>query len=103
MSAESGMRNDGAESVADPIDYQLSTISYQLIALDLDGTVMGHDLVIPPAVHEAIGAAQASAIALLLKFLLTWGLAQWARPLPWGWASLHRGRSGHTAGDRASS
>ncbi len=33
--------------------------------------------------HGAIGAAQASAAALLLKFLLTWGLAYWARPLPW--------------------
>jgi len=31
----------------------------------------------------AMGAAQASATALLLKFLLTWGLAQWSRPLPW--------------------
>jgi Cof subfamily protein (haloacid dehalogenase superfamily) len=53
------MRNDGAKSEADPTDYQL-------IALDLDGTVMGHDLVIPPAVHEAIGAAQAAGVHVTL-------------------------------------
>ncbi|MGE4056460.1 MAG: lipopolysaccharide biosynthesis protein, partial [Vicinamibacterales bacterium] len=43
---------------------------------------IGLSLVLVPRVG-AIGAAQASAIGLLLKFLLTWGLAQWARPLPW--------------------
>ncbi len=43
---------------------------------------IGLSLVLVPRVG-AIGAAQASAIALLLKFLLTWSLAHWARPLPW--------------------
>jgi len=33
--------------------------------------------------YGAMGSAQASAFALLLKFLFTWALAQWARPLPW--------------------
>jgi Cof subfamily protein (haloacid dehalogenase superfamily) len=39
---------------------------YRLVALDLDGTVMGHDLVIPAAVHEAIGEAQAAGVHVTL-------------------------------------
>lgn len=35
---------------------------YQLLALDLDGTVMGHDLVIAPEVHAAVAAAQADGV-----------------------------------------
>jgi O-antigen/teichoic acid export membrane protein len=38
-------------------------------------------LLVPRA--GAMGAAQASAAALMLKFFLTWAVAQWARPLPW--------------------
>lgn len=37
-------------------------MQYKLLALDLDGTVMGHDLVIAPAVREAVTAAQAAGV-----------------------------------------
>jgi Cof subfamily protein (haloacid dehalogenase superfamily) len=40
--------------------------AYRLVALDLDGTVIGHDLVIPPAVHDAIGAARAAGVHVTL-------------------------------------
>jgi Cof subfamily protein (haloacid dehalogenase superfamily) len=42
------------------------SLTYQLVALDLDGTVMDRDLVIPPAVRAAIGAAQARGIHVTL-------------------------------------
>jgi O-antigen/teichoic acid export membrane protein len=56
-------------------------ISSVTIATTIAGLVL--NLFMVPR-YGAIGAAQAGALALLLKFLLTWGLAQWARPLPWG-------------------
>jgi Cof subfamily protein (haloacid dehalogenase superfamily) len=37
-------------------------VRYRLVALDLDGTVMGHDLVIAPAVREAVAEAQAAGV-----------------------------------------
>jgi Cof subfamily protein (haloacid dehalogenase superfamily) len=37
-------------------------VQYKLLALDLDGTVMGHDLVIAPAVREAVAEAQAAGV-----------------------------------------
>lgn len=40
--------------------------AYRLVALDLDGTVMGHDLVIPAAVKEAIEEAQAAGVHVTL-------------------------------------
>jgi Cof subfamily protein (haloacid dehalogenase superfamily) len=49
------MRNDASPTTA-----------YRLVALDLDGTVMGHDLVIPRAVREAIGEAQAAGVQVTL-------------------------------------
>lgn len=39
-------------------------MDYQLVALDLDGTTVGHDLVIQPAVREAIAAVRARGIHL---------------------------------------
>jgi Cof subfamily protein (haloacid dehalogenase superfamily) len=45
---------------------RLSPTLYRLVALDLDGTVMGHDLVILPEVREAIQAAQASGVHVTL-------------------------------------
>ena len=50
----------------DPTVYRLPPNGYRLVALDLDGTVMGHDLVIPEAVREAIGAAQAAGVVVTL-------------------------------------
>jgi Cof subfamily protein (haloacid dehalogenase superfamily) len=47
-------------------NYRPAPTAYRLVALDLDGTVMGHDLVIPPAVHEAIGAAHAAGVHVTL-------------------------------------
>jgi Cof subfamily protein (haloacid dehalogenase superfamily) len=41
-------------------------VTYKLIALDLDGTVMGHDLVIPEAVVAAIGDARARGVHVTL-------------------------------------
>jgi Cof subfamily protein (haloacid dehalogenase superfamily) len=41
-------------------------VTYQLVALDLDGTVMGADLVVLPAVQEAIAAAQARGVRVTL-------------------------------------
>jgi Cof subfamily protein (haloacid dehalogenase superfamily) len=41
-------------------------VSYQLLALDLDGTVISDDLVIPPAVTRAIAAARARGIHVTL-------------------------------------
>lgn len=40
--------------------------AYGLVALDLDGTVMGHDLAIPDAVRAAIAAAQAAGVHVTL-------------------------------------
>jgi Cof subfamily protein (haloacid dehalogenase superfamily) len=53
------MANDMSNDAPPPV-------VYRLVALDLDGTVMGHDLVIPSAVHEAIGAAQAAGVHVTL-------------------------------------
>ena len=39
-------------------------MDYQLVALDLDGTTIGHDLIIQPAVREAIAAVRARGIHL---------------------------------------
>jgi O-antigen/teichoic acid export membrane protein len=55
-------------------------ISWVTIATTLVG--LGLNLLLVPRVG-AMGAAQASAAALLLKFLLTWAVAQRSRPLPW--------------------
>lgn len=44
----------------------LQSPAYRLVALDLDGTVMGHDLVIPAAVHEAIREAEAAGVYVTL-------------------------------------
>jgi Cof subfamily protein (haloacid dehalogenase superfamily) len=41
-------------------------VSYQLLALDLDGTIFGNDLVIRPAITRAIAAAQARGIHVTL-------------------------------------
>jgi Cof subfamily protein (haloacid dehalogenase superfamily) len=41
-------------------------VTYKLVALDLDGTVMGHDLVIRPEVREAVAAAQARGVRVTL-------------------------------------
>lgn len=40
--------------------------NYRLVALDLDGTVIGHDLVIPAVVREAIAEAQAAGVVVTL-------------------------------------
>jgi Cof subfamily protein (haloacid dehalogenase superfamily) len=42
------------------------SVTYQLVALDLDGTVMGADLIVPPVVQEAIAAAQARGVQVTL-------------------------------------
>jgi Cof subfamily protein (haloacid dehalogenase superfamily) len=39
-------------------------VDYQLVALDLDGTTVGHDLIIQPAVRKAIAAVRARGIHL---------------------------------------
>ena len=39
-------------------------MDYRLVALDLDGTTVGHDLIIRPAVREAIAAVRARGIHL---------------------------------------
>jgi Cof subfamily protein (haloacid dehalogenase superfamily) len=41
-------------------------VSYRLLALDIDGTILANDLVILPEVTEAIGAAQARGIRVTL-------------------------------------
>ncbi|MEN9936472.1 MAG: hypothetical protein RLZZ387_3051 [Chloroflexota bacterium] len=41
-------------------------MQYKLLALDLDGTVMGHDLVIHPEVRAAIGEARAAGVHVTL-------------------------------------
>lgn len=41
-------------------------MEYKLLALDLDGTVVGHDLVIPDSVRNGITALQAQGVAVTL-------------------------------------
>jgi hypothetical protein len=41
-------------------------VRYKLLALDLDGTVMGHDLVIAPAVREAVAEARAAGVQVTI-------------------------------------
>ncbi|MFN8511583.1 MAG: Cof-type HAD-IIB family hydrolase [Thermomicrobiales bacterium] len=50
----------------DMSNVRLPSPAYRLVALDLDGTVMGHDLVIPAAVYEAIGEARAAGVYVTL-------------------------------------
>lgn len=55
-------------------------ISSVTIATSIIGLAL--NLLLVPR-YGATGAAQASAAALLLKFLCTWAVAHWSRPLPW--------------------
>jgi hypothetical protein len=48
-------------------------VAYRLVALDLDGTVMGADLRIPGAVLEAVAAAQAAGVRVTLATGRTFG------------------------------
>ena len=41
-------------------------MTYRLVALDLDGTLMGSDLIIPPVVREAIAAARERGVCVTL-------------------------------------
>jgi Cof subfamily protein (haloacid dehalogenase superfamily) len=43
-------------------DLEEGNVRYKLLALDLDGTVMGHDLVIAPEVRAAVAEAQSAGI-----------------------------------------
>jgi Cof subfamily protein (haloacid dehalogenase superfamily) len=55
----------------------LSTTRIRLVALDLDGTLVGDDLVLRPRVREAVAAAQARDIAVTI---VTGRMFQAARP-----------------------
>ncbi|NWG19824.1 MAG: HAD family phosphatase [Chloroflexi bacterium] len=50
-------------------------MTYQLVALDLDGTVVDHDLVIHPDVRETIAAAQARGVHVTLATGRMYGAA----------------------------
>lgn len=61
-----GMRDDGSMDERTGARTDIRTPPYRLVALDLDGTVMGHDLVIPPAVIAAVAAARAAGVHVTL-------------------------------------
>jgi Cof subfamily protein (haloacid dehalogenase superfamily) len=50
-------------------------VRYQLLALDLDGTVVNHDLTIDPRVNAAIAAAQAAGIIVTIATGRMYGAA----------------------------